>query len=274
MAQVGVGGHGLALSEAAIRKLRTTAGNVESAEFRAANGRMNVETQRGANELHGQGFLFDRQNVWGAQNPFARWVQNTGTITSPVFTALPYTPPDRETVWGIGLGSRIRRNKLFWFAALDGFNRNDPGVSTVRNPDVFFAPQKDAVMQVLSSRMGVTEAQATATYTNMLETLDGLLGPAPRTSTQWTGFGRLDWQAVRTSSLYLGRDRRTMELARRRADPRFGYVWKPQFRLDRSQRKVAGGSLGGIPYPQPDGRDQGFSRKRHTGIAPFDSFRF
>ena len=30
----------------------------------------------------------------------------------------------------------------------------------------------------------------------MLETLDGLLGPAPRTATQWTGFGRIDWQAA------------------------------------------------------------------------------
>jgi hypothetical protein len=30
----------------------------------------------------------------------------------------------------------------------------------------------------------------------MLETLAGLLGPAPRTAQQWTGFGRLDWQAA------------------------------------------------------------------------------
>jgi hypothetical protein len=30
----------------------------------------------------------------------------------------------------------------------------------------------------------------------MLETLAGLLGPAPRTATQWAGFGRLDWQAA------------------------------------------------------------------------------
>jgi hypothetical protein len=30
----------------------------------------------------------------------------------------------------------------------------------------------------------------------MLETLDGLLGPAPRTASQWTGFGRIDWQAA------------------------------------------------------------------------------
>ena len=30
----------------------------------------------------------------------------------------------------------------------------------------------------------------------MLETLDGLLGPAPRTAPQWTGFARIDWQAA------------------------------------------------------------------------------
>ena len=30
----------------------------------------------------------------------------------------------------------------------------------------------------------------------MLETLAGLLGPAPRTAAQWVGFGRIDWQAA------------------------------------------------------------------------------
>lgn len=108
MAQVGSGGHGLAMSEAAIRTVETVAGNVEAAVDRAAGGRMNVETQRGANELHGQGFVFDRQNVWGARNPFTQWVKETtpanGT-TVPVFTAESYTPPDRETTWGIGLAA-------------------------------------------------------------------------------------------------------------------------------------------------------------------------
>jgi hypothetical protein len=204
IAQVGFGGHGLALSESAIREVQTAAGHVEAAEARAAGGRMNVETQRGTDELHGQGFLFDRQNTWGAQNPFSQWVRETAlaTLTTPpVFTPFPYTPPDRETTWGIGVGGRIRRNKLFWFAALDGYNRNDPGVSTVRNPAVFFAlPTKnaDAQMEILSARMGPSSnplAAGVAAYSNMLETLAGLLGPAPRSASQWTGFGRLDWQA-------------------------------------------------------------------------------
>ena len=203
IAQVGFGGHGLALSEAAIHEVQTAAGNVEAAENRAAGGRMNVETQRGTNELHGQAFLFDRQNAWGAQNPFSRWTRETAPATAttpPVFTPFPYTPLNRETTWGVGVGGRIRRNKLFWFAALDGYNRDDPGVSTVRNPAVFFAlPTKnaDAQMEVLSARMGPSSnplAAGVAQYSSMLETLDGLLGPAPRAASQWTGFGRLDWQ--------------------------------------------------------------------------------
>jgi hypothetical protein len=259
MAQVGAGGHGLAVSEAAIREVQTAAGNVEAEADRAAGGRMSVETQHGANELHGQGFLFDRQNAWGARNPFTQWVTKTSefapfapdntTALFPVFDNYSYTteslgppesytPPDRETVWGIGVGSRIRRDKLFWFAALDGYNRNDPGLAMVKHPYLleatdctiapcaptttgFFAqPASTTVttideMQVLCARLGLTVQgppgtvpycpmdQVTTDYSQMLETLAGLLGPAPRTAMQWTGFGRLDWQATERNRITL-----------------------------------------------------------------------
>jgi hypothetical protein len=248
MAQVGKGGHGLALSEAAIRTVETVAGNVEAAADRAAGGHMNVETQRGANELHGQAFLYDRQNIWGARNPFSQWVKETALATTtwplgtvPVFTPETYTPPDHETTWGVGVGSRIRRDKLFWFAALDGYNRNDAGLSTVKHPYLcasynangqcvptgFFAQPSDCQLEALGARLGYTVPgvttncvnnlpQALTQYSCMLEVLgghngalgasdlncplglplDGLLGPSPRTATQWTGFGRLDWQAT------------------------------------------------------------------------------
>jgi hypothetical protein len=224
MAQVGTGGHGLAMSEAAILTVETVAGNVEAVADRAAGGRMNVETERGANELHGQGFLYDRQNNWGAHNPFTQWVKETtpanGIIVPvPVFTPVSYTPPDHETTWGIGVGSRIRRDKLFWFAALDSSQRNDAGVAMVKHPYLlqpepsntctnppctvitgFFAQPTNDQMQVLSARQGLSSANPVgaglAAYSPMLETLSGLLGPSPRTATQWTGFVRLDWQAT------------------------------------------------------------------------------
>jgi hypothetical protein len=251
MGQAWAGGHGAPVAEAAIREVETAAGNVEAAGARAAGGRMNVETQRGENGLHGQGFLFDRQNAWGARNPFTQWITETAPATEntiPVFDNGPngppqhYTPPDHETVWGIGLGSQLRRDKLFWFGALDSYHRNDPGIPVVRHPYAwqipsncqsyspcnptltgFFAQPTSATvttideMQVLSARLGLSSANPVSegyeAYSCMLETLTGipsgsspdcppgwplggLLGPAPRTAAQWTGFGRLDWQAA------------------------------------------------------------------------------
>jgi len=210
MGQAWAGGHGVAVAQAAIREVQTAAGNVEAAGARAAGGRMNVETQRGANGLHGQGFLFDRQSVWGAQNPFTQWVKETtpATLTTtPTFTAEPYTPPDSETTWGIGAGRQIRRDKLFWFAALDSYRRNDPGLATVKHPEEFFAQPTNDQMQVLSARLGLGSsnpvAEGLAAYSTMLQTLDGLLGPSPRLAVQWVGFSRIDWQVAERHRLTL-----------------------------------------------------------------------
>ncbi len=171
--------------------------------MRSAGGRTTIRTESGGNALHGQGFLFDRENTWGAQNPYTHWVQNTGSASAPAFTSVPFTPPDHETVWGIGLGSNIRRDRLFWFAALDSNRRNDPGISTVKNPTEFFAPPEptSASVTLLSAQLGESQNQAWSDYLGIatsgyapagLEQLAGLLGPAPRTSTQWVGFGRID----------------------------------------------------------------------------------
>ena len=235
--QAWAGARGLGVSEAAIREVTSVAGNVEAEGMRSAGGRTTIRTESGANTLHGQGFLFDRQNTWGAKNPFTQWVTETkpagelGMLpTVPVFDNGPtgspesYTPPDHETVWGLGLGSDIRRNKLFWFAALDSYHRNDPGLAMVKHPYLqppgncgtppctstttgFFAQPSNCQMQLLSARLGLAApgsssdcvsglVQALTAYSQMLETLAGLLGPAPRTAAQWTGFGRIDWQAA------------------------------------------------------------------------------
>ena len=203
LGQAWAGARGLPVAEAAIREVQTAAGNAEADGARTAGGRIDVETTRGANGLHGQGFVFDKQNAWGAQNPYTQWVKETSLApvnSIPGFTAEPYTPPDRETVWGVGLGSQIRRDKLFWFGAVDNYLRNDPGLATVRNPTEFFTQPSNDQMQVLSARLGLAAvndvAEGLNAYSQMLTALDGLLGPAPRTAAQWVGFGRIDWQAA------------------------------------------------------------------------------
>ena len=204
--QFWTGGLGLGVSEAAIREVTTAAGNVDAEGMRSAGGRAAIRTESGGNALHGQGSFFDRQNTWGARNPYTQWVQNTGSASAPNFISIPFTPPDHETVWGLGLGGDIRRNKLFWFGALDSTRRNDPGLSTVKNPAEFFAPPEptSAAVTLLSAQLGESQNQAYDDYLGVavsghspagLAQLAALLGPAPRISTQWGGFGRIDWQA-------------------------------------------------------------------------------
>ncbi len=228
MSHAWTGGRGLGVSEAAIHEVTTVAGNVEAEGLRSAGGRTTIHTESGGDILHGQAFLFDRQNTWGAQNPFTQLEQFTGFSGGPLqgytsnHASPSYTPPDHEIVWGLGAGSRIRRDKLFWFAALDSYHRNDPGLAAAKKPfgtdetagtagygDCygFFCPPSTAQTDLLCAQQGLSVpspvgpsscpvAEATADYAQMLEALDGLLGPAPRSSAQWTGFGRLDWQAA------------------------------------------------------------------------------
>jgi hypothetical protein len=197
------GGRGFAISEVAVHAVQIVAGNVQAESERGASGRVNVETERGTDGWHGQGFVFDRQSAWGAQNPFTQWVKETAAATAttiPAFTPESYTPPNRETTWGLGVGRHLRRDKLFWFAALDGYQRNDPGVATVKHPDLFFVQPSNDQMQVLSARLGMSSvnpvSEGLAAYSALLESLDGLLGEAPRSAAQEVGFARIDWQAV------------------------------------------------------------------------------
>jgi hypothetical protein len=242
MGQAWNGGRGFSMSEAGVREVETVAGNLESESARGTGGRIAVTTAHGENQIHGQAFLFDKQNTWGARNPFTQWVTETAPAgelgmlpTVPVFdngpNGLPesYTPPDHAIAWGAGLGGHLRRDKLFWFAALDSYHRNDPGLSVMKHPYLvetpidcgttagctptttgLFAQPSNCQMQLLSAQLGLTTPtapgsspdcvsgldQGVKAYSQMLETLDGLLGPSERSAAQWVGFGRVDWQAA------------------------------------------------------------------------------
>jgi len=189
-------GRGTVLSEAAVSEVRSGTGDY-SGDASRIGSQTNIQTRKGGTSLHGQVFVFDRQHTLGAQNPSANWVQETAPptySTVPVFTAAPYTPPDHEMRWGLGLGSRIRRTQVFWFAALDGYGRSYSGVSSVKWPDRFFAQPSNDRVQLLGAQLRTNNTNALAKYSQMLQTLADLLGPAARTARQYSGFGRVDWR--------------------------------------------------------------------------------
>jgi hypothetical protein len=277
MSQAWTGGRGLSVSEAAIHEVTTVAGNVETEGLRSAGGRTGIDTERGGDALHGQGFFFDRQNNWGARNPFTQWVTETSefaplapfntTALFPVFDNFQYstpqnvspesyTPPDHETVWGIGVGSRIRRDKLFWFGALDSYHRNDPGLAMVKHPYLetlskcatppcaptitgLFAQPSDAQMQLLSAQLDLSSANPVAegltAYSQMLATLAGLLGAGSAHRRAVDGIRAHRLAGRRAPPLHPRRHRRRLERSGRRTGAGVRKLRKPQLWLQPGQ---------------------------------------
>lgn len=133
-------GRGIAISEAAISQVRSSAGN-EDISVREKGSATQIQTRSGGEGLHGQAFAFNRQHVLNAQNPSATLIQQTGPATYatvPVFSQVPFTPSEFELRWGLGMGSRVPRSKIYWFAALDGYDRNNSGVATAKWAGNFF----------------------------------------------------------------------------------------------------------------------------------------
>ncbi|KAA6458732.1 hypothetical protein DYQ86_19480 [Acidobacteria bacterium AB60] len=187
--------------DSAVQEFRVAA--LGSVAGRAATGeRIQLQTRRGGEGLHGQVSFYSRQSPWGARNPFTQWVKETTPASAtaiPVFASMPFSPPDTENRLGAGLGGGVHWNHFLWFAAFDGEQRDHPGIATVKHPDRFFAQPSNDELQVLSARLGLGSAnpvvEGIRAYSGPLESLAELLGPAPRTSRNTSGFGRVDWRA-------------------------------------------------------------------------------
>ena len=183
----------------AVLTVEARTGNAPSEASQNTAGAINFSTGHGQNGLHGQAFYLNRQSLWGAQNPFTQRIQETPSAIgyeTATFTPEPYSPPNSRQTFGLGIGGQIKRDKLFWFAALDGLLSNDPAIATVRHPANFFAEPSQAQLTVLAALLNLPSSdpwdEGAAAYSSGLGNLAGLLGPVPRSVSQWQEFGRLD----------------------------------------------------------------------------------
>src|SRR5437660_466058 len=86
-------------AKAAVQEFQVNTSNYSSEYGRAAGGVVNTVTKSGTNQYHGEVYFYDRDNSWGAINPFTTLT----TQTSPgVFTTSPYAPTDVRKMYGFG----------------------------------------------------------------------------------------------------------------------------------------------------------------------------
>jgi outer membrane receptor protein involved in Fe transport len=175
---------GYSTSQIGIAEFQVNTG-IYSAEYgRAAGGVINSITKSGTNEIHGQAYFFDRDNAWGAINPFTTLT----TVTEPaaggapnIVTGVPFRPVDWRKRWGFGAGGPLVRDKLFWFYAYDQYRRNFPGVAKPATPSAFFNQYADLALP--------SGATCTATATKAAFTGTGQAGDANACALAYRVFG-------------------------------------------------------------------------------------
>jgi outer membrane receptor protein involved in Fe transport len=183
---------GYSTPKAAIEEFQVNTSNYSAEYGRSAGGVINTVTKSGTNALHGELYFYDRDNTFGATNPFT-------TITTKnsagQFVSNPYKPTDWRKMAGASFGGAAIKDKLFYYFTYDWNHRNFPGTAVAAGPAAFFALQTPtaSVQNTIATKLGITPAAAAAAYGNEFNGLVSLLGPTPREGEQTIWFPKVDW---------------------------------------------------------------------------------
>src|SRR5262249_2391895 len=124
---------GYSTPKVAIEEFQVNTSNYSAEYGRSAGGVVNTVTKSGTNTIHGEAYFYDRDNVWGAANPFTAL-----TVQNPpgVFTPTNFKPTDWRKIAGFGVGGPLVKDKLFLFVAFDWYKHNFPGTAVAQNSHI------------------------------------------------------------------------------------------------------------------------------------------
>lgn len=204
------------VSQAAVQEFQVNMSNYSAEYGRAAGGVINTVTKSGGNQFHGELFFYDRDNDFGAENPYTTLTTQVAGTNS--FITYPYKPKDWRKQWGFGAGGPLLREKLFWFYSYDQSQRNFPGTARASDPAHTFAAADsylpggttcaggvfnagstnaslgDGYACSEANALGVNYQAGAAYYTQGLGIISSFLGAVPRHADQVLNFPKLDWQ--------------------------------------------------------------------------------
>src|SRR6266850_7559746 len=224
---------GYSPAKAAVQEFQVNTSNYSAEYGHAAGAVINTVTKSGSNQFHGEVYFYDRDNEWGAINPFTTL---TTRNSSGTFVTSPYKPVDVRKMYGFAAGGRLIKDKLFFFLTFDRYDRNFPGTAKATSPSAFFAsPVPDLTgltidgttncfqsngksnidaakftaannlnTNILNATTGACTlvsnltladyATGATAYNNGLSGLLGELGPVPRKGQATIFFPKVDWQ--------------------------------------------------------------------------------
>ena len=141
-----------AISQTAVQEFQVNTSNFSAEYGRSAGGVINTVTKSGSNTVHGQLFFYDRDNNYGASNPYTQLV--TLNPATNIYGVSNYKPKDWRKQWGFGAGGPLLHDKLFWFYSYDQSRRNFPGTARASDPQDTFAPASNTLPVGASCTVG------------------------------------------------------------------------------------------------------------------------
>src|SRR5438552_4217782 len=168
------------ISQASIREFQVNTSSYSAEYGRSAGGVTNAVTKSGSNEFHVSGFIYDRNNKWGARNPLA----TNSVLVGGVFTPVGIKPIDVRYQFGGTIGGPIVKDKLFFFFSYDQQRRNFPGLARFTDPNFLNTADRCLLTTALGTQTSnalcpgliTTGTRGTASATNALTTGKGLTG--------------------------------------------------------------------------------------------------
>ncbi len=195
-----VGAAGSTFSQEAVREFRVSAQNYSAVYGRGAGGMINTVSKSGTDEVHGAGFYVARTSAWSATNPFSIATSyNNGVVTSGLVK-----PQDLRQQFGGSVGGAVRRDRLYYFYALDIMRRGYPAVSSPQYGG-FYA--LTSTQTALLGNRGVSAAKVNAA----LNYLSSLTGTMARRQDESINFVKLDWRAAERHKVSVGYNRARMD---------------------------------------------------------------
>jgi hypothetical protein len=196
---------GYSTPKASVQEFQVNTSNYSAEYGRSAGGVVNTVTKSGGNAYHGELYGYNRNIAIGAANPLT----TIPIQTAPgVFTNTNVKPTDVLWNAGAGVGGPIVKDRLFFFFTYDYYWHNFPGVAVASNPNAFFAAPSAATISTLATRLGVTNAQATAIYNADFNAfVANELGNVPRSGEQFGMLPKLDWQVNQKNHVSLSFNR-------------------------------------------------------------------
>jgi len=177
-------------SQAAVREFQVNTSNYSAEYGRAAGGVVNTVTKSGTNEIHGQGFYYQRNNKWGARNPLAF----QSVIVNGIPDRIGIKPEDVRHQFGGNIGGPIVKDKAFFFFNYDQQKRTFPGLGIFSTPGYLSTVNRTLLT---GATRGLTDAQIDST----LSFLNSLTGTVPRRGDQRIFFPKVDWNITQDHAL-------------------------------------------------------------------------